>query len=64
MRCGLCGYEFEPSAANTACSGCPLVRGCRLVRCPRFGYEMPPESKLLSWLNRLKRPAEKKETIR
>jgi len=24
--------------------------GCHLVRCPRCGYEMPPEAKLIRWL--------------
>ncbi len=58
MRCGFCGYEFDPSDAESACAGCPLVRGCHLVRCPRCGYEMPPEAKLVGWLRRLRRRSE------
>jgi hypothetical protein len=50
MKCGFCAYEFDPARAEQACSGCPLVGDCRLVRCPRCGYEMPPEAKLVSWL--------------
>ena len=50
MKCGFCGYEFDPAEAETACNGCPLVRDCRLVRCPRCNYEMPPEPGLIKWL--------------
>ena len=54
MKCGLCQYEFDPTAADIACKGCPLVAGCHLVRCPRCGYEMPPEAKLIGWLRKLR----------
>ncbi len=54
MKCGFCGYEFDISEAETACGNCPLVKGCHLVRCPRCGYEMPPESRLISWLSSVK----------
>jgi hypothetical protein len=54
MKCGFCGYDFDPSEAETACGNCPLVKGCHLVRCPRCNYEMPPEAKLISWLRSLK----------
>jgi hypothetical protein len=50
MKCGFCGYEFEPADAQSACEGCPLVPGCHLLRCPRCGYEMPPEAKLITLL--------------
>ena len=55
VKCDLCGYRFEPTEAEAACAGCPLARGCRLVRCPRCGYEMPPEARLTGWLRRLRR---------
>ncbi len=54
MKCGFCGYEFGPEEAGTACGSCPLVKGCHLVRCPRCGYEMPPEAKLITLLRNLK----------
>ncbi len=54
MKCGFCGAEFDPQDAQTACSSCPLARGCPLVRCPRCGYEMPPEAKLIRWLRSIK----------
>ncbi len=53
MECGFCGYRFDSAAAVVGCRGCPLVKGCHLVRCPRCGYEMPPESKLLTRLRQL-----------
>ena len=54
MKCGFCGYEFGPEEAGTTCGSCPLVKGCHLVRCPRCGYEMLPEAKLIIWLRNLK----------
>jgi len=51
MRCGLCGYEFDATDAQRA--SCPVAGHCGLIRCPRCGYEMPPEAKLLGWLRRL-----------
>lgn len=44
VRCGLCGFAFDPSAL--AChTGCPLAARCSLICCPRCGYEMVDESK-------------------
>ena len=54
MKCGMCGFEFDPEEAETSCGGCPLVRGCGLVRCPRCGYEMPPEAALVRWVRRIR----------
>jgi tRNA(Ile2) C34 agmatinyltransferase TiaS len=50
MKCGFCGYEFDPSDAQSSCGACPMAGGCHLVRCPRCGYEMPPEARLIRWL--------------
>ncbi len=60
--CGFCGFEFDPNQAETACTACPLSRGCHLVCCPRCGYQMPPEARLVGWLRNLRqgRSAEKK----
>ncbi len=54
MRCGFCGYQFDLAEVSAACAGCPLMRNCHLIRCPRCGYEMPPEAKLAGWLRRLR----------
>ena len=55
MRCGLCGYEFDANDAQMACGACPVAGHCGLIRCPRCGYEMPPEAKLVGWLRQLSR---------
>jgi rubredoxin len=55
MKCSLCGFEFQPEAAQRSCNGCPLVKNCSLVRCPRCGYEMPPEARLIQLLKKLKK---------
>jgi hypothetical protein len=54
VKCGFCGHEFNPDHAQTACTACPLARGCHLVCCPQCGYQMPPEAKLVRWLRRLR----------
>ncbi|MFZ0546806.1 MAG: hypothetical protein WAM60_15275 [Candidatus Promineifilaceae bacterium] len=53
MKCGFCALEFDPSESDFACKSCPLVKGCHLVRCPRCGYEMPPEAKAVAWFRQL-----------
>ena len=55
MKCGMCAYEFDPETAEIACGGCPLVKGCHLVRCPRCGYDMPPEAVLVRWFRRVRK---------
>lgn len=57
MRCSLCGYEFGEDQAQTACKGCLIMKGCKLIRCPNCGFEMPPEPK---WLKSLKRRKKEK----
>lgn len=54
MKCGLCGAEFEEKDAKSACAKCPW-HGCGLLRCPKCGYEMPPEPKWLKWFRREKK---------
>lgn len=51
MKCSLCGHEFDPESALAPCRGCPLARGCDLVRCPKCGFETPVEPK---WIVRLR----------
>lgn len=55
MKCGLCGHEFDIEQAELACRGCPLTPNCHLIRCPRCGYETPPEAALIKWLRRLRK---------
>lgn len=54
MKCPFCGHEFEAASAQVACAGCPVMPGCHLLRCPRCGYEMPPEAKLVGLIRRLR----------
>ena len=54
MKCAFCGHVFDVTDADTACKACPLNSGCHLIRCPRCGYEMPPEAQLTRWLRDLR----------
>lgn len=47
MKCALCGYVFDETKSESLCRGCPIAKGCKLVRCPNCGYETPPEDKWL-----------------
>jgi hypothetical protein len=67
IRCDFCGFEFDPTCSTEdGCSGCPLAGGCSHVTCPRCGYQMLPEAKLIGWLRKARlamdrRGSEKKE---
>lgn len=54
MKCGLCGAEFDEKDAKASCARCPF-HGCGLLRCPKCGYEMPPEPRWLKWFKREKK---------
>lgn len=57
MKCSFCSYEFDQEEALHACGRCSAFGGCRSVKCPRCGYEMPqvPDfTKLLKWFGRQK----------
>ncbi|MCL4560768.1 MAG: hypothetical protein M1281_09155 [Chloroflexi bacterium] len=53
VHCDFCGYDFDPGCAEQSCQGCPLVKTCGKVICPRCGYEMLPEAKLVVWVREL-----------
>jgi len=55
MKCALCGRSFKESEVLRACRGCPLARGCRLIRCPYCGYENMPETMSASSVSRFLR---------
>lgn len=64
MKCPFCGLEFKEKEGVSACRGCPLAKSCLLLRCPRCGYEVPLEAKLVKsfkkWrkrINETKRPS-------
>ena len=50
MKCSLCGFHYSEQEVQTACSACPVTKGCQLLRCPNCGYETPPEPKWLKTL--------------
>ncbi len=55
MKCSLCGFKFSQDEVETICKGCPLAKGCKLVRCPNCGYETPITPKWLRRLNERRR---------
>jgi hypothetical protein len=54
LTCTMCGHLFSPDR-QSACQGCPLQKGCQLVRCPACGFEMvdPQQSVLARWAKRI-----------
>lgn len=50
MRCAFCNHEFDETQAQRSCKGCAKFGGCNMIKCPKCGYEVPPETK---WLKRL-----------
>ncbi|MBI4632929.1 MAG: hypothetical protein HY742_03450 [Deltaproteobacteria bacterium] len=53
IRCGFCGYEFSEEEGIRGCRNCPLGSGCKMVKCPRCNYEIPPEPEWVKTVKRL-----------
>ena len=53
MRCAFCNYEFDEMLTQGSCAGCSKFGGCNMIKCPRCGYEVPPEPKWLKGLTSL-----------
>lgn len=53
MRCAFCSLEFDERLARRSCSGCFKLGDCSMVKCPRCGYEVPPEPGWIKSINRL-----------
>ena len=51
MICSFCAHEFDETSAQAGCSGCGKSSGCNMIKCPKCGYEMPPEPR---WVKKLK----------
>lgn len=47
--CSLCSHTFRGAECH---SGCPFARGCKMIRCPRCGYEFVDESSVVNWFKR------------
>lgn len=55
QHCDFCGFEFDPACSlEGGCKGCPLANGCSKVVCPRCGYEMLPEAKLVGLIRQIR----------
>jgi len=53
FHCGLCGARF--THGDQACGACPMSSACDLVRCPRCGYQFPRRSRVVDWLQALRK---------
>ena len=54
MICGFCNREFSEAQGEKNCQACSMFGGCKLVKCPYCGYEMPREAQIFKWLKRQK----------
>jgi Fe2+ transport system protein FeoA len=58
FECPLCGTDFKGAECH---AGCPLSRGCTMVRCPHCGYEFVESGRftdmLRRWIRRAPRAA-------
>jgi len=52
IPCPLCGTDYDEAQGRACRSGCPFQAGCRLLRCPHCGYEIPVPGRLTRWLMR------------
>ncbi len=50
VTCSLCRFEFTEAEGLALCGKCALLGGCRFIRCPRCGYEMPRTPGLVKWV--------------
>ena len=60
MKCSLCGYEFNEKEAEGACKNCPMMKDCKLIKCPNCGFETPPEPKWLKYFKKERKTNENK----
>ena len=58
IRCDFCGMEFDPACSQQSCDGCPVSRSCTRIVCPRCGYQMLPEAKLIKVVRSFLRKAQ------
>lgn len=50
MKCSFCDKVFDEDAAEKDCQSCSLFGGCKKIKCPHCGYEMPATPRLVKWL--------------
>ncbi|MDF1562733.1 MAG: hypothetical protein P1V51_06800 [Deltaproteobacteria bacterium] len=56
MSCDFCGLDFDVTNSREGCAACSVWGGggCKYVKCPRCGYEMPELPDLPGWVQRIK----------
>ena len=64
MRCGYCNLDFSAEEGRSSCDTCVMgSTGCKMLRCPRCGYENPEEPawarKFQAWRESRKQKATK-----
>ena len=45
--CPMCNKTFDDDEARKECKSCALFGGCKMLKCPNCGYEMPQETRLV-----------------
>jgi rubredoxin len=50
MICSFCTHSFTEEDGFKSCGKCASFGGCRLIKCPRCGYEMPQTPGLIKLL--------------
>jgi hypothetical protein len=55
QKCPLCGYEFIPGEeqCKSACQMQGKCGGCSQISCPKCGYKMAGESKIVNWVKNI-----------
>lgn len=48
LTCSFCHHRFTQEESAVSCGKCSLfgAGGCKKLRCPQCGYEMPPPPRL------------------
>lgn len=52
MTCSFCALEFTEEEGHKTCGKCASFGGCRMVKCPRCGYESPQTPNLIKLLQK------------
>jgi rubredoxin len=53
--CSFCAFSFSEEEGMKSCGRCASFGGCRNVKCPRCGYEMPQTAGLIKLLGKFGR---------
>ncbi|HEX2950502.1 MAG TPA: hypothetical protein VHV83_13210 [Armatimonadota bacterium] len=55
LTCPFCAHRFTLDESAVSCSRCSMfgAGGCKKIRCPHCGYEMPPPARLPQLLGKV-----------